>query len=108
MIVVSHNIEFVFGFAGRIQVMRLGPAAVGSGLTPQVATAVIIGGIRLFGGMGGIAGSPLGALLFATINTGLAVINVNSLWHNISVGAILVFAVAIDQARRGGQFRSRR
>ena len=108
MIVVSHDIEFVFAFADRIQVMRLGRVAGGSGLTFQVVTAVIIGGTSLFGGIGSIAGSALGTLLFATINNGLAVINVNSLWQNIFVGAILVFAVAIDQARRGRQFLSRK
>ena len=108
VIVVSHDIEFVFALADRIQVMRLGPAAGGSGLTFQVVTAVIIGGTSLFGGIGSIAGSVLGALLFATINNGLALINVNSLCQNIFVGASLVFAVAIDQARHGRQFLSRK
>ena len=108
VIVVSHDIEFVFAFADGIQVMRLGPPAGGSGLAFQVVTAVIIGDTSLFGGIGSIAGSALGALLFATINNGFAVINVNSLWQNIFVGAILAVAVAIDQAGRGRQFLSRK
>lgn len=43
VIVVSHDIEFVFALADRIQVMCLGPAAGGSGLTFQVVTAVTQG-----------------------------------------------------------------
>jgi len=101
----------VTAFAGILAASRLSsadPAAGGTSLTFQVVTAVIIGGTSLFGGIGTIGGSALGALLFATINNGLAVINVNSLWQNIFVGTILVVAVAIDQARRRRQFRSRR
>jgi len=101
----------VASLAGILSAARLSsadPAAGGSALTFQVVTAAIIGGTSLFGGIGTIGGSALGALLFATINNGLAVINVNSLWQNIFVGVILVAAVAIDQARRGRQFVSRR
>lgn len=101
----------VTAFAGILAAARLSsadPAAGGTSLTFQVVTAVIIGGTSLFGGMGTIGGSALGAILFATINNGLAVINVNSLWQNIFVGTILVVAVAIDQARRRRQFTSRR
>jgi ribose transport system permease protein len=96
------------GIMGAARFSSADPAAGGSALTFQVVTAVIIGGTSLSGGIGGIGGSALGALLFATINNGLAVINVNSLWQNIFVGVILVFAVAVDQARRGRQFVTRR
>jgi ribose transport system permease protein len=96
------------GIMGAARFSSADPAAGGSALTFQVVTAVIIGGTSLFGGIGSIGGSALGALLFATINNGLAVINVNSLWQNIFVGVILVFAVAVDQARRGRQFVARR
>ncbi len=67
---------------------------------------MIIGGTSLFGGIGTIAGSALGAILFAEISNGLQVINVNPLYQNIVIGVILVAAVAIDQYRRRRRYRS--
>ena len=84
------------------------PGAGGSTLTFQVITAIIIGGTSLFGGIGTITGTLLGTLLFAVINNGLAVVNVNALYQNIFIGVILVGAVAIDQASRRRQFTSGR
>jgi ribose transport system permease protein len=71
-----------------------------------VLAAVIIGGTSLFGGTGTIAGSALGAILFAEINNGLQVINVDPLYQNIFIGVILVAAVAIDQYRRKRRYRT--
>lgn len=84
------------------------PAAGGSALTFQVITAIIIGGTSLFGGTGSIIGSALGVMLFAVLNNGLAVVNVNPLYQNIFIGVILVAAVAFDQMQRKRRFAARR
>ena len=100
----------VAAFAGILFAARTGaasPEAGGYGLTFQVLTAIIIGGTSLFGGIGTVFGSALGCLLFAETDNGLSVINVNPLYQQIIVGAILIAAVAIDQARRRRQFRLR-
>ncbi len=96
------------GIMGAARLSSANPAAGGTDLTFQVVTAVIIGGTSLFGGVGSIGGSAIGALLFGAITNGLVVIRVNTLWQNIFIGLILVFAVAIDQLRRRRQFASRR
>lgn len=83
------------------------PAAGGSALTFQVVTAIIIGGTSLFGGTGSIIGTALGTLLFAVLNNGLAVVNVNPLYQNIFIGVILVAAVAFDQVQRKRRFARR-
>ena len=83
------------------------PAAGGSALTFQVITAIIIGGTSLFGGTGSIIGTALGTLLFAVLNNGLAVVNVNPLYQNIFIGVILVVAVAFDQVQRKRRFARR-
>jgi ribose transport system permease protein len=98
----------VVAVAGLLNASRLyaaSPAAGGTSLTFQVLTAVIIGGTSLFGGVGTIAGSALGALLFAVINNGLATSDANPLYQNIFVGIILAVAVAVDQFRRGRRFK---
>ena len=100
----------VAAFAGILFAARTGaasPEAGGYGLTFQVLTAIIIGGTSLFGGIGTVFGSALGCLLFAETDNGLSVINVNPLYQQIIVGAILIAAVAIDQARRRRQFKLR-
>ncbi|MBN9018829.1 MAG: ABC transporter permease [Rhizobiales bacterium] len=84
------------------------PSAGSSSLTFQVLTAIIIGGTSLFGGTGTIGGTALGVLLFAVLNNGLAVVNVNPLYQNIFIGVILVAAVAWDQAQRSRRFKARR
>jgi ribose transport system permease protein len=84
------------------------PAAGNAALTFQVLTAIIIGGTSLFGGTGTIIGTTLGVLLFAVLNNGLAIVNVNPLYQNIFIGIVLVAAVAFDQAQRRRRFSARR
>jgi len=103
---ISGGIAALAGILGAARLSTASPAAGGASLTFQVITAVIVGGTSLFGGIGTIAGSALGAILFAEINNGLQVINVNPLYQNIFVGVILVAAVAIDQYRRRRRYRT--
>jgi ribose transport system permease protein len=103
---ISGGIAALAGIIGAARLSTASPAAGGASLTFQVITAVIIGGTSLFGGIGTIAGSALGAILFAEINNGLQVINVNPLYQNIFIGVILVAAVAIDQYRRRRRYRA--
>jgi len=103
---ISGAVAALAGILGAARLSTASPAAGGASLTFQVITAVIIGGTSLFGGIGTIAGSALGAILFAEISNGLQVINVNALYQNIFVGVILVAAVAIDQYRRRRRFRT--
>ncbi len=98
----------VAGLCGILLAARVAtadPGAGGTGFTFQVIAAVIIGGTSLFGGIGTIAGTALGALLFAVINNTLALTGTNPQWGNIVTGAILVIAVAFDQLRRSRRFR---
>ena len=103
---ISGGVAALAGILGAARLSTASPSAGGASLTFQVVTAVIIGGTSLFGGIGTIAGSALGAILFAEINNGLQVINVNPLYQNIFIGVILVAAVAIDQYRRRRRYRT--
>jgi ribose transport system permease protein len=104
--VTSGAVAALAGILGAARLSTASSSAGGASLTFQVVTAVIIGGTSLFGGTGTIAGSALGAILFAEINNGLQVINVNPLYQNIFIGVILVAAVAIDQYRRKRRYRT--
>ncbi|MGI9437180.1 MAG: ABC transporter permease, partial [Geminicoccaceae bacterium] len=61
------------GFAGAIQVMRLGAPlpSIGEGLELQAVAAAVIGGTALAGGIGTIFGGIIGAALIRVIDNGL-------------------------------------
>lgn len=72
--------------------------------------AVIIGGASLFGGRGTIFGTVLGSLVPIVLLQGFVIQGINPFWQSIAIGAILVFAVAIDSIGPGtilGRFRRR-
>ena len=101
----------IAGFAGVLLASRLStgdPGEGGAGFTFQVLASVIIGGTSLFGGIGTIAGTALGSLLFSVINNVLALTNTDPQWQNIATGVILVLAVAFDRIRRSRQFAAGR
>ncbi len=63
----------------------------------QSITAVVIGGISLFGGRGSILGPMLGALIVGVFNSGLRLAGVDVLWQLFATGWLIILAVAIDQ-----------
>lgn len=60
-------------------------------------TAVVIGGISLFGGRGSIMGPLIGALIVGVFNSGLRLAGVDVLWQLFATGWLIICAVAIDQ-----------
>lgn len=66
-------------------------------------TAVLIGGTRLGGGKGGIAGTVAGVLIVAVLSNIFNLIGVNPFIQWIIKGSILLGAVAIYSARQNGQ-----
>lgn len=70
-----------------------GDSSVGTGYELQVVAAAIIGGTAITGGTGSVPGGLIGALLVATINSGLVFFSINPLWHNVVTGAVILMAV---------------
>lgn len=60
-------------------------------------TAVVVGGISLFGGRGSILGALFGALIVGVFNSGLRQVQVDVLWQLFAIGWLVIIAVAIDQ-----------
>lgn len=63
----------------------------------QSITAVVVGGISLFGGRGSIMGALFGALIVGVFQSGLRLANVDVLWQVFAIGWLIIIAVAIDQ-----------
>jgi ribose transport system permease protein len=89
------------GVASVLVMARLGAGSPSSGATDNLnaIAAVVIGGASLFGGRGTIIGSVIGTGIIAVLVTGLVLINVPPFWQEVTVGAVLIIAVYIDQLR---------
>jgi rhamnose transport system permease protein len=62
----------------------------------DVITAVVIGGVNVFGGSGTVLGVVLGAVLVATIQDGFTLLRLSEFWKMFFNGAAIVAAVTID------------
>ncbi|EYD75401.1 putative ABC transporter permease [Rubellimicrobium mesophilum DSM 19309] len=83
------------GFAGMLQVLRLGSPlpSIGIGMELQAVAAAVIGGTSLFGGIGSVIGGIIGALLIRVIDNGMVLSQVDSNWFQFAVGALTILAV---------------
>jgi ribose transport system permease protein len=62
--------------------------------------AVVIGGTSLFGGVGTLLGSAVGAFIPTVLQNGLVIEAVQPFWQEVVVGAAIILAVYLDQVRR--------
>lgn len=72
----------------------------GIGFELNAIAAVVIGGTSLFGGVGGVLGTLVGAVFMSTLTNGLIILNVSSFWQEVLMGAVLLGAVGLDQYRK--------
>lgn len=96
--------------AGIIYAARVGAGQVlagGAATTLVVITAVLIGGVSMYGGLGSITGVAVGTVLLSTIANALILANVPPTYNDIVTGSILIFAVAIDYFRRQRLYKPR-
>jgi D-xylose transport system permease protein len=73
-----------------------GTIAAGTGYELDVIAACILGGTSPLGGVGTIPGVLIGALIIASLTTGLQMLNVAPAWQYVVKAIILVVAVFID------------
>ena len=69
----------------------------GTGYELQVVSAVVVGGVAIFGGSGSVIGAALGALLLATISSALYVLGISPFWDQAIWGFLLILAITLDQ-----------
>jgi len=103
------NILKVFGLLGAltgiaavVYTARQGSASPDAGTLKELdaIAACVIGGASLVGGRGTIFGACLGALIMATLDNGMSLLNVRDFMQDIVKGSILVAAVGLDMMGR--------
>lgn len=82
-----------FILAGRLNSAE---AIAGTGYELTVIASVVIGGTSLFGGVGTIFGTVIGTILIGVLLNGLVLVNVSTYIQQITIGVIIVLAVAFD------------
>ena len=96
----------VYVLAGLICALA-GWASIGrnGSVSPQIGqfaniesiTAVVIGGMSLFGGRGSILGMLFGALIVGVFSFGMRMYGTDVQWTYLIIGVLIILAVAIDQ-----------
>ena len=90
------------GIAGVVLTARVGAATTDAGRMMELdaIAAAVIGGTSLMGGRGTVWGALLGAMVMASLDNGMSLLNTEAFWQPILKGGILVVAVAADMAGR--------
>jgi len=105
----KRNVLKVFGLLGAltgiaavVYTARQGSASPDAGTLKELdaIAACVIGGASLVGGRGTIFGACLGALIMATLDNGMSLLNVRDFMQDIVKGSILVAAVGLDMMGR--------
>ena len=91
--------------AGLINTARLAAGSPSAGTSGEldVIAACFIGGTSMRGGSGTVHGALIGALVMASLDNGMSMLDVDSYWQMIVKGAILTLAVWVDVVTRSGR-----
>lgn len=95
------------GLASLIFLARLNSAEgdIGEALTLPAIAAVLIGGTSLFGGVGSVFGTLIGALILTLVLNGMNLLATNANWQPVVTGVMVVAAVFLDNLTRQGDKR---
>lgn len=107
MLVRRHRIG-VYAVAGMLSALagvvasgRLASAAPNAltGAEFDIITAVVLGGVSIYGGRGNVLRTLLAAIFLTTLTNGLVLLNVPSFYQQIATGSVLLIALALDRVR---------
>lgn len=92
------------GLASLIFLARLNSAEgdIGEAMTLPAIAAVLIGGTSLFGGVGSVFGTLIGALILTLVLNGMNLLMISANWQPVVTGVIVVLAVYLDNLTRKG------
>ncbi len=99
VVVLAYTIS---GFMGALSgfvlscMNRQASSAQAQGYENDVLAAIVVGGISLRGGAGTLQGAILGAVLIGVMTNGLQLLGVDSIYHNLVKGIIIIVAIAWD------------
>jgi ribose/xylose/arabinose/galactoside ABC-type transport system permease subunit len=86
-------------FAGIVLMARVnsGQPKGGEGYELDIITAVVLGGVSIFGGVGRLTGVLAGVLIMGVLANGMILLNIDEYVQWVVKGSVLLAAVALDQ-----------
>ncbi len=93
------------GVVGILHTARLdqGNPTVGKLYELYAIASAVIGGASLFGGVGTILGTVIGASILSTIWNSMVLLEVSAYWQNVVLGVVIIVAVTVDTLRKRGK-----
>ncbi|MBN1836812.1 MAG: sugar ABC transporter permease [Spirochaetales bacterium] len=81
---------------------RLSSAAVNAGANTELdaIAACVIGGTSLMGGIGTVTGAIIGAVVMASLDNGMSLLDAPFFWQTIVKGLVLLLAVWFDMSKK--------
>jgi len=100
---------FMSALAGVVMTARFGSVRpnIAAGLELDVITAVVLGGVDIFGGQGSILGVVLALFLMGIVRFGMSLKNVPGQVQSTLIGVLLIMAILLPQLLRRLAPRSR-
>jgi len=103
IVVVAHSLSGMLAAAAALMLTaRLGaamPSVAGDDWVLPSFLAPVIGGTALSGGEVSVVGAILGALLVATIRSGLLILQIGDFWLQLFLGVFLLAAIMFERYR---------
>jgi ribose transport system permease protein len=89
---------FLTAIAGVLLLSRLnaGLPKTGTGLEMEVVTAVVLGGVSIYGGKGSVFGVFVGVIIMGVLTTGMTYLNVTEYVQLVTRGVVLLMAIGLD------------
>jgi len=103
VILAAYAISGIAAAVGGLMItarLEAGAATAGVGTELTVISAVVIGGVSLFGGEGKIGGVLLGVLLLGLVQNAINLLNVPPNYDYVVSGLVIAAAAALDVYRR--------
>lgn len=99
---VFASMSMLAALSGILFTARLQSATVtaGTGFELDAIASAYVGGVSAAGGVGRVTGSIIGALVMASLTSGMNLLNVGASYQYIIRGAILILAVIFDVQTR--------
>lgn len=95
-----------YAVAGILQVAKLGQAesVTGANFMFISITSVVVGGVALWGGIGGVWNAVIGVIIVNVINNGMIVIGLPDYLQDGMLGVLVIVAVILSTDRRSISF----
>lgn len=89
------------GLAGIVLASRMtsGQPNSSAGLSLDIISACVLGGVSLSGGVGTIVGMIVGVLIMGTVQNAMNLLNIPTFYQYVARGVILLLAVLFDQLK---------